>query len=78
MKKMPYVNLINILSRKFVIPELIQGKFTVQNLISESKKFIENENYRSQQCKAFNTAIKSMQLESGLKSSEAIYNEILR
>lgn len=78
MKKMPYVNLVNILSKKFVIPELIQGNFTVENLISESKKFIENENARFEQCKSFKMAIKSMQLEGGLKSSEVIYNEILK
>jgi lipid-A-disaccharide synthase len=63
-KKMPYVNLINILSKRFVIPELIQGNFTVKNLISESKKFIENENARFEQCKSFKMAIKSMQLAS--------------
>ena len=46
--KIDNFSIVNILSGKRIIPELIQTDFTPQNVFQEAKKILESEKYRSE------------------------------
>lgn len=41
-----FVSLPNIIAKKFIVPELVQGKFSVSNIIYETEKNLYNQVYR--------------------------------
>lgn len=45
--KIPYIGLCNIIAKKFVAKELIQGKLTAKVLTAETIKLLQNDDYRN-------------------------------
>jgi lipid-A-disaccharide synthase len=46
-------SIVNILAGQWVIPELIQNRFTPENLFAEAKKILESEKIRAEMKESF-------------------------
>ena len=74
--KVKHVGLVNLLSEKPVVPELLQEKATPESLVRESLKILESPPERVRQLKAF-TQVKKC-LSHPAKASENAAREILK
>jgi lipid-A-disaccharide synthase len=43
--RLPYISLVNIVAGKRIVPELIQGKMTVQSIVSEVSRILDDKEY---------------------------------
>jgi lipid-A-disaccharide synthase len=68
--KIPYISLVNIISQKKVVVELIQGEFNLENLKNEIKKVVFDTKIREKQFLEYNNLIEKMGT-SGASSSIA-------
>ena len=46
--KIPYIGLCNIIAKKFIAKELIQGRLTTKELATETARLLQDTNYRNQ------------------------------
>jgi lipid-A-disaccharide synthase len=58
--KIPYISLVNIISQKQVVVELIQDEFNIENLKNEIKKIVFDTKIREKQFLAYNNLIEKM------------------
>jgi lipid-A-disaccharide synthase len=64
-----HISLVNILSKRGVVPELLQQKASPEGIIRELKKLIEDESYREDMVKCFKSIKEPF---SGLKASTRV------
>jgi lipid-A-disaccharide synthase len=64
-----HISLVNILSKKKVVPELLQQKASPQGIIRELRKIVEDESYREDMVKSFKSIKEPF---SGLKASTRV------
>ncbi|MBF0279573.1 MAG: lipid-A-disaccharide synthase [SAR324 cluster bacterium] len=53
--KIPYIGIVNILARRFIVPELIQKEFTPKNLVCEIMRLLNDASYVQQMIKDLKT-----------------------
>ncbi len=73
-----YANIINIILKKEVIPELILSDCKPKNIFKCTSNMIENENLRLEQIKTNNKVLKKLGFKLNSSSSEKIVEEIYR
>jgi lipid-A-disaccharide synthase len=77
MVKSKYVNLINIMANKEIIPELIQNKFSAENILIKVKDIWRNKKLRELQIKEQDLYLKKFKAKKG-NSAEMAAAEILK
>lgn len=75
--KIKFANLINLISNKAVIPEMLQNDCDGEKIAKKLEELIEDKNLAEQQIKESQSALKVMGYESPEKSSKKAANEIL-
>jgi lipid-A-disaccharide synthase len=66
--KIPFISLVNIISQKKVVEELIQGEFNLENLKNEIKKIVFDTKTREKQFLEYNNLIEKMGTEGASSS----------
>ncbi len=77
MIKTDLVNLINISAKKEIIPERIQDKMTVKNIVKETSKLLKNKTACKEQLSESELELMKMGYNSGINSSQRAAEEIL-
>ena len=72
--KIPYVCLVNILARKPIVPELLQGECTPENIFATVETVL-NTDLRYQQLSEFSKIMKSLKVDR-MKSAQEVYSFI--
>ncbi len=78
--RIKYAGLINILADDLVVPELIESKFTPQNIFNEADKFLKDDGYRKTVLNKISAVIST--LDAGVNPFDAaagiIYDKIIK
>ena len=78
--RIKYAGLINILADDLVVPELIESKFTPQNVFNEADKFFKDDGYRKTVLNKISAVIST--LDAGVNPFDAaagiIYDKIIK
>ncbi|MFK7866947.1 MAG: lipid-A-disaccharide synthase [Alphaproteobacteria bacterium] len=77
MVKAPYVNLINILSDKMIVPELLQDACECDKIAQNILTVLSDDSVWESQLNAFQTALVKLQVSSGRTPSQSAAYEIL-
>jgi lipid-A-disaccharide synthase len=75
--KIPFVNLLNIISGRVVVPELIQEECTATRLYTALRHLIDHPDAAAAQCFATHAALCAMQHPSGIPASDAAAQVVL-
>jgi lipid-A-disaccharide synthase len=75
--KIPFVNLLNIISGKVVVPELLQEECTAPHLYTALRHLIDHPEAASAQCHATYAALQAMQHPAGIPASDAAAKVVL-
>lgn len=74
--KIKFVNLINLIVDREVIPELLQQNCSSKKILWQLKKFIDDENLRKKQISDCALALIEMGLNSNISASKKACNAI--
>ncbi len=73
--KLKYISLVNILAGKEVVKEYIAHLFTIENLVTEMKRILQDKVYRDKMIAAYNELRESMgEPGTAKRAAEFIYN----
>jgi lipid-A-disaccharide synthase len=73
--KTKYINIINIMNQREIIPELVQRKFTVKSLLFHIYKYLNDENIKSSQIRSIS---KSLEILESRKFNKQLVDEIIK
>jgi lipid-A-disaccharide synthase len=63
--KVPYFAMVNLIAQEEIVPELVQDKFTVENLVSEMEKIIPDGESRSRMINSLSTVKEKLRHVNG-------------
>jgi lipid-A-disaccharide synthase len=75
--KVPYFAMVNLIAEKEVVPELVQHKFTVENIVSEINKIIPDGEPRSRMIERFAAVKARLKREDGAAHASETAAEII-
>lgn len=78
--KIKYIGLINIMAKDFIVPELVESKFTPKNVLKEVDKFLKDDFYKKSALNKISNIIATLKTDADPFESSAsiIYDRILK
>ena len=74
----PYIGLVNILRKKFIVQEFLQQDMKLENVLNEVHQLIENKEYRATMLDEFDAIVKQEYVENPAKlAAEYLYQAIV-
>ena len=74
--KIPYISLPNLIAGKKIVPELIQNDFTVENLVENALKILEDSGYRKRMKEGLRKVKESLGMNASKKAAQIAYQMI--
>ncbi len=74
--KIPYISLPNLIAGKKIVPELIQNDFTVENLVENALKILEDSGYRKRMKEDLRKVKESLGMNASKKAAQIAYQMI--